>query len=36
MTTKLDKATSDKVAFLSFIVPEFAKLFKIKKLKING
>jgi hypothetical protein len=29
MTTELDKTTSDKVAFLSFIVPEFAKSFKM-------
>jgi hypothetical protein len=28
-TTKLDKQTSDKVSFISFIVPEFAAAFKI-------
>jgi hypothetical protein len=29
METELNKTTSDKVAFLSFIVPEFAKSFKM-------
>ena len=27
---KLDKKTSDKVSFLSFIIPEFAAAFKMK------
>ena len=29
METKLDKQTSDKVSFITFIVPEFAEKFRI-------
>ncbi|GHV47696.1 hypothetical protein FACS1894181_01690 [Bacteroidia bacterium] len=29
MQTKLDKATSDKVSFISFIIPEFASGYKM-------
>jgi hypothetical protein len=29
MTTKLDKQTSDKVSFITFIVPEFASAYKM-------
>jgi hypothetical protein len=28
-TQKLDKATSDKISFISFILPEFAKAYKM-------
>ncbi|MPN62679.1 hypothetical protein SDC9_210432 [bioreactor metagenome] len=27
--TKIDKATSDKISFISFIVPEFAEAYKM-------
>jgi hypothetical protein len=30
MATTLDKQTSDKVSFITFIVPEFAAAFKMK------
>ncbi|GHV47689.1 hypothetical protein FACS1894181_01670 [Bacteroidia bacterium] len=29
MQTKLDKATSDKVSFISFIIPKFAEAYKM-------
>ncbi|GHS93627.1 hypothetical protein AGMMS50239_25740 [Bacteroidia bacterium] len=29
MTTKLDKQTSDKVSFITFIIPEFAAAYKM-------
>jgi hypothetical protein len=29
MTTELDKQTSDKVSFITFIIPEFARSYKM-------
>ena len=31
MATKLDKQTSDKVSFITFIITEFAEAFKMQK-----
>ncbi|GHT03713.1 hypothetical protein AGMMS49525_09240 [Bacteroidia bacterium] len=33
MTTKLDKQTSDKVSFITFIIPEFASGYKMNVQK---